>query len=344
MIEIMLEVLVFLILAIFCVDMVFANEEARQTILSSISEAENIDDANIDNGEISTLATSGNATYNIYGETPFTEEYSVGAFVPASEVTGRECGSGFTHIGVSADGNGKYYIGTNYEKDEDVYVNVYGGFKMGTETYDYRIYLWLLEGDDFRYQVGTVSDSTDVDGTYGGFAIGQQSRVIFEDNYETKTEATVVVVEIHFYKGGTLATNNPEEVNVQGVGALTDIDLDGTVIEGYKLINGIDESTGIYLTSDTTVKVAEELTLEQQEFLKKYTTSTEGGWFGTIATDGISPEFSYTSQALYYEFKSSADSPLTFYYYCYSGFRFINSIFSKHSNISYRRRIARRSK
>ena len=78
-------------------------------IVSNITSIQNwLQKANLtevesdENTGISTFATSANG-YKIYGEEPFTEEYSIGAFVPQEEITGINFGSGFAHYGTELD-------------------------------------------------------------------------------------------------------------------------------------------------------------------------------------------------------------------------------------------------
>ncbi len=121
--------------------------------MTSSVQGENIEEyieiLNENNG-VSTLATSGDATYNIYGEQAFTEEYSVGAFVPSLEVES-SFSSGFIVGTNSGEGvKGDYiYVASNTEKSEDFYRDSYDAFAMGHDTYDVRVYFWLIEGDDY---------------------------------------------------------------------------------------------------------------------------------------------------------------------------------------------------
>ena len=224
--------------------------------------------------------TSGDATYSIYEEEPFEEEYSIGAFLPYSQTFGnRSYGSGFTSVELNS--NSQYvYTGTNRTKEADVYRDVYDGFQMGTTTYDYRTYLWIEEGDYYKV----------IDNEVGQYTVSND-------------EPTVIGIEFHFYKSGTLATNNPVEVAVKGIGSFLDLDS----YEGYKFVRGVDNDTGIYLSKDTSVSSASAIT----ETLP-FTTSTTDAWFGTYVSMGIDVK---ADQILYYEFESSPDAPMQINYY-----------------------------
>lgn len=211
-----------------------------------------------ENSGISTFAA--NATgYKIYGKEPFTEEYSVGAFVTADLTDGYNFGSGFAHVGRYKDRDLNIYVGTNKTKDLNVYRDTYNGFRMGSQSYDIRIYFWLVEGDDF------VLDGDN----FGGFTEYQSTGFTFPDNYKSTSVPTVVTLEIHFYESGTLATNNPIEVPVKGIISMNDIDTD----EGFVFIKGEE---GIYLTENTTIVPGSQIKNSI------YSSSISDGWFGTI--------------------------------------------------------------
>ena len=85
---------------------------------------ENNSEETLTNEGISTYATKASEGYKIYGEQPFTEEYSVGAFVPQDQVIEYKCGPGFEHIGTGASGtmlNRTQYIASNTSKQSDIY-------------------------------------------------------------------------------------------------------------------------------------------------------------------------------------------------------------------------------
>ena len=262
------------------------------------------------NSGISTYATTASGDYKIYGEQPFTEEYSIGAFVPELTITGIKFGSGFAHYGIDSDHSDtsvehKIAVGNNKTKDPNIYRDTYGAFKMGTEVYDVRMYTWLIEGDDYVVlnRVGM-----------GAYDSGQSAGDTFDDGYMTQdADDTVMGVEIHFYKGGTLATSKPEEVSVKGIISFLDLDND----EGVLFNSGIKD---IYLTKDTTIQ-------KNTSQLKAYDTSTIGGWIGTIQNNNDD------RMSLHAEFTSSYNSPLTFQYFCRTGWHSV--IQSSVANITY---------
>ena len=263
-----------------------------------------------ENSGISTLAA--NATgYKIYGEEAFTEEYSIGAFVPQEEITGIKFGTGFAHYGTELDniaGNPDYpqvCVGTNTSKNANVYRDMYGAFKMGTEVYDVRIYFWLIEGDDFVV-LGNNG--------HGAYAMSQSTGDSFEDGYVSRNENTAIEMEVHFYRGGTLATSRPQEVSVKGTISFLDIDKN----EGYMFDNGAD---GIYLTANTKIVPGSQIDSSI------YKTSVTNGWFGTV--DGYIEDY----MALHCQFSSSPSSPFTFKYFGLTGLQ--SGLQSESRNITY---------
>ena len=296
-------------------------------IVSNITSIQNwLQKANLtevqsdENSGISTFATSANG-YKIYGEEPFSEEYSIGAFVPQDQVTEYKCGSGFEHIGTGVSGsmlNRTHYIASNTSKQSDIYQDIIGGFKMGTELYDVRIYFWLVEGDD--YTVWQRTDSITGSG-FGGFGHYDAGLINFPDGYTTKDDNTVIATEFHFYEAGTLNSWFPREVSVKGIGSLYDFDK----LEGCKFISGVDNNQDVYLTSDTTVISASEL--GSHGLTNIYQTSVDGAWLGTF--DGNQND----SQNLHYQFESSRNDPLQFYFYGVYGMG--TSITSQANDITY---------
>ena len=245
------------------------------------------------------LAPSG--TYSIFGETPFTEEYSLGAFCQA---TGVAFGTGFAHQGTQTNGNYRM-VGTNTSKQSNIYRDAIGGFKMGTEVYDVRTYFWLIEGDDYAVW-GSYA--------YGAYAKSQSEGDTFPDGYISKSVNTVIGLEIHFYKSGTLATNNPQEVSVKGIGCFSDND-EG---EGYEFIKGVN---GVWLTRDTTIKTGTAITDQL------YQTPFGDAWIGTLTGESLD------SQKIYYQFESSPSSPLTVRHYGMAGLH--SGVGSEVHNVTY---------
>ena len=253
------------------------------------------------NGGEDALADTRANSYNIYGLTPFTEEYSIGSFCQATAVN---FGTGFAHEGKQSNGN-KRMIGTNTSKNSNVYRDAIGGFKMGTEVYDVRTYFWLIEGDDYAVW-GSYA--------YGAYSKSQSEGDTFTDGYVSATQNTVIGLEIHFYKSGTLATSNPQEVTVKGIGCFTDND-DG---EGYEFVKGVN---GVWLTRNTTIKSGSAITDQL------YQTPFGNAWIGTATADSLD------TQKIYYQFDSSPSVPLTVRHYGLSGYH--SGVSSEVHNVTY---------
>ena len=303
--KILIIILAFIIL-VGMFSYIIACTKFGQSITSNIKKyAANLGIALLsEDDEIITLSTSGDSTYNIYGDKAFTEEYSVGAFLPDGKARKIDIGEGFKYIGEGIGGDyvgRSIYVASNPSKKDDIYIDMYDEFAMGTTTYDVRIYTWLVEGDDYALKALTNSMS-----------IQSISKEIFdlienETDYDTSNDNTVIGIEIHFYESGTLESENPVEVSVKGIGSFQDLD----VSEGIEFISGVDKNTGVYLTSDTTIISGS--ALEEFNLQNIYKRDVENAWLGTVAGNGQS------WQAIHYQFESSSNEPLQVYYYAVGG-------------------------
>ena len=104
--------------------------------------------------------------------------------------------------------------GTNTSRDENAYIDLYGGAIIDGVKYDVREYLWLGSGDRYQRKVGSTSSET----AYYIYAFG----------------AAEVYREYHIYTAGTLKTANPQEVNFSGIMHFSDLDAN----EGNKIVQG----------------------------------------------------------------------------------------------------------
>lgn len=196
-----------------------------------------------------------------YGYHMFSEDYTSG-YIYITNGTSRGCivqGNDYwpnnPYINI-------WFTTTSRTRNSNIYVDHYNGAYMNGESYDIREYIYIPDG-----------------GTMG---------IAYDTGEMACYNANRAVREFHFYKSGTLNSNNPVEVSFKGIIQLTDFDDD----EGY-YINNINNA---YLTNPTNIRCV------------GYHT-----WLGTIEN---SPN--WDRDTLWAEVYGSASNPLILTYYAAS--------------------------
>ena len=158
---------------------------------------------------------------SVYGETPFTKEYSLGYFCINNSIqTGCE-------IIDEDDGwwlSGTWYGTTSTVRNQNIYIDHYNSAYMNGEYYDIREYIYVENHEDWIV-TGTMAISK-VNG-----------EISCQNLYKG-------IREFHFYKSGHCGDSN-HEVEFKGIIQLTDFDIG----EGYT-INNVNRA---YLTNPTNI-------------------------------------------------------------------------------------------
>ena len=216
------------------------------------------------------------ASTNTYSVDYFPAEYSSGYFYPSTEITagsGLSTGttmplswntsftynninySGTVGMTLSVSSNLTNYYASNTSKQNDIYIDAYNAMVYDGEYYDVRMYAWLSETDEadaavwsFCYNPSNTTMYNDY--IYCAGYYSDTSNIIDDGNGnvgpDTVGAMTGVTMEFHFYKAGTLATSNPEEVEVKGITQHLDLDLN----EGFTTDSS---SSNVWLDADTTI-------------------------------------------------------------------------------------------
>lgn len=163
-------------------------------------------------------------------------------------------------------GNDPYYLITNTSKRWDIYIDHYNQARYKGEYYDVREYVWVNTWEAAIRQTNGQAGSMD-----------------------PPTKDNWLMREFHFYRSGTLAQGNPQEIQFQGIMQLQDLDWN----EGY-YVNNLNRA-----------------------FLSEGTTITRWGtneWRGTTQDGGTQQG---QDKMLWVEVSGSPWNPLQLKYYIY---------------------------
>ena len=171
------------------------------------------------------------ATSRAYNPT-IEKSYSVDAFDEAYSAGYLAMTADGYSIGSSLTESSSQINGTNTSRDENAYIDIYGGAIIDGVKYDVREYLWLgSSGSSYQRKIGSSSDET----AYYIYVSG----------------AAEVYREYHFYIAGTLDSDNPSEINFSGIMHFSDLDPN----EGTKIVQGYH---GAWVMSATQLAYSEQ--------------------------------------------------------------------------------------
>lgn len=205
-----------------------------------------------------------------FGEDPFSIEYSVGNICINDQ---HWVYDGFEKVDVNWGFlSGPGILVKNTQKQSLGYIDHYNGAKYKNEYYDIREYIWL-------------SNHT---GSYGYIMIDDGQMAAMCDSSAIDAINNYMVREIHFYKSGTLNSQNPIEVQWKGIAQFRDCD-------GEKGVS-IDNLNAVYLSNNT--------------WITKRDSNT---WRGTA--DNTNDDTNDAETTVWAEIYGQPDDPLVITYY-----------------------------
>lgn len=212
----------------------------------------------------------------------FDADFAPGYIKNNAPATGH--GSGMTEVQRAEDWGIDFYILSNTSKDANIYMDFANAAVYNGVSYDVRMYTWLdhAYGDGGIYGVYTnkigIATYPVLRGTENGNAL----------------ETNSIHVELHFYRSGSLASGNPQEVSWEGVVRFADLDTN----EGYIFEN--NSCNCVYTASAAETTISHSLSF----------------YYGTRTVNygGTAGDDSNYNGAIWAELGSAPSRPLTLQY------------------------------